>query len=226
MSIRGCIRRSEVILGGDGLARAPVTSQLEEEGRVPGEFILNQVSDDRDAHGGNLHLVHLECSLSDGNFRSPSGILALCLQRLCDLLEDYLIILRLGRKLHLAMRLNSAIHGPANIGEVCRIHVNNPPQWGSRSSPRKPSVGVSIRRRRCQALHYAIEEIVSQSRRALFQQMFVGARDMWDETGGGALGRHERERETGKTMQMSLVAGWSRLRRLSWLRRGLCCKTR
>lgn len=43
------------------------------------------------------------------------------------------------------LRVGSAGHGPANVGEVCGIHVSYPVNGGSRSSPRESSSDVSIR---------------------------------------------------------------------------------
>lgn len=43
------------------------------------------------------------------------------------------------------LRVGSAGHGPANIGEVCGIHVSYPANGGSRSNPQESFSDVSIR---------------------------------------------------------------------------------
>lgn len=87
-------------------------------------------------------MINLQGPFLKGDFSSPASEGRLDLQRLDGMVENELRIIVLGI-LHL--RFGSAGHGPANVGEVCGIHVSYPINGGSRSNPRRSSSDVSIR---------------------------------------------------------------------------------
>lgn len=87
-------------------------------------------------------MIDFQSPFLKGDFSSPTGEGRLDLQCLDGMVENELRIIVLGI-LHL--RSGSAGHGPANIGEVCGIHVSYPINGGSRSNPRRSSSDVSIR---------------------------------------------------------------------------------
>lgn len=93
----------------------------------------------------HIQLVDLDGPILDRNFGSPAGKRGLILQDLCDMSHDHMGILVLHGALDLAMRPGHGRHGPADVGDVCRIHIRSPSNGELGINPRETLFDASIR---------------------------------------------------------------------------------